>query len=66
MLEGYVEKTLTRLGFEREYTEQTTHQRLTEILAKNISDDELKESLERGERMAAAEALASAVSGAPV
>jgi predicted ATPase len=60
-LEGYIEKTLTDLGFEREYTELTSHERLMDILRKSLAQDQLAILLARGERMQAHEALAGAV-----
>ncbi len=59
-LEGYVEETLTRLGFEREYTERVSHQRLLAALTQNLSSSELRELMERGARTNAREALSIA------
>jgi len=56
-LEGYADKTLRELGLEREHTERTSHDRLRELLARNLSEGELDESLRRGERMQAPEIL---------
>jgi predicted ATPase len=59
ILEGYVERTLTRLGYEREYTEVATQRRLVQILAKELASDQLAALHARGEAMQASEALES-------
>ena len=58
ILEGYSEATLKRLGFEREFTERTSRERLLDVLAKNLSDGELRALTSRGSRTSAADALA--------
>ncbi len=62
VLEGYIQKTLTNLGFEREYTERTSHERLLEILTRELSATESSELFARGERMTSQDALAVAAS----
>ncbi|MGB8909971.1 MAG: TIR domain-containing protein [Candidatus Cybelea sp.] len=57
-LEGYARKTFAKLGFEREHTERASHDRLMELLERNLSEAELGSLLDRGERMEAREALA--------
>lgn len=59
-LEGYVDKTLSRFGFEREYTERTTHERLVALLEEHLDKKELAELVSHGERLPSAEALSSA------
>ena len=59
-LEGYVQKTLAQLGFEREYTERTSHERLLRILGENLAKQELTKLLSEGKRLRASDALASA------
>ncbi len=58
ILEGYSEATLKRLGFEREYTERTSHERLLAVLAKNLSDGELTALTSFGSHTSAVDALA--------
>lgn len=57
-LEGYAQQTFVKLGFEREYTERTSYERLMELLRSNLPGIELDSLLARGERMEAREALA--------
>jgi predicted ATPase len=59
MLEGYSDATFKRLGFEREYTEKTSHERLAELLRQKLPQGELTDLFARGERMGAPEALAA-------
>lgn len=57
-LEGYAQKALERLGFEREYTERTAHERLQSVLTQGLAPDDLDELFARGEQMQATQALA--------
>ncbi len=41
LLEGYAEAAFERRGFNREFTETTSHERLTAILREGLSSDEL-------------------------
>jgi predicted ATPase len=65
-IEGYVENTFARLGFEREYTESTTHEKLMELLAAHTPLDELAALLARGKTMEALDAVAGATRKAAV
>ncbi len=57
-LEGYVENTLTQIGFEREYTERVTHDRLMLLLQQHLSAEDLRALLATGSGMRARQALA--------
>ena len=61
-LEGYADTTIGKLGFEREYTEQTSHRHLLELLTEGLSAEELAKLLARGERSSVEAALAMAAS----
>jgi predicted ATPase/transcriptional regulator with XRE-family HTH domain len=61
LLAGYTEAAVQRLGFEREFTEQTTRSRLDRTLREHWSPDELRELLARGEALTTNEALALAL-----
>jgi predicted ATPase len=59
ILEGYSDATFRRLGFEREYTERKSHERLLELLNQRVQQAELTDLLARGRRMGTREAFAA-------
>lgn len=60
ILEGYSDATFKRLGFERENTERTSHERLRAALSASLKREKVDGLLARGSGMSASEALAIA------
>jgi predicted ATPase len=61
-LEGYADKALRTLGFEREYTEEATRSRVQALLRLHFSDEDLAGLLARGAAAAPRTALVKAMS----
>jgi predicted ATPase/class 3 adenylate cyclase len=57
-LEGYVENAFRRLEFVREYTEEATHVRLTELLREGLAPSEFDAFIAAGAALTPAEAIA--------
>jgi tetratricopeptide (TPR) repeat protein len=60
-LEGYVDAAFARHGFEREFTETTTHDRLTALLRAGLSPDELARLTTEGAALSPEAAVALAL-----
>jgi predicted ATPase/class 3 adenylate cyclase len=60
-LEGYADAAFERYGFEREFTETTTHDRLTVLLREAITPDELARLMAEGAVLTPAAAIALAL-----
>ena len=60
-LAGYTQAAVKRIGFEREFTEQTTRTRLEKTLRENVRPDELSELSTQGETLTVEEAVALAL-----
>jgi len=61
MLEGYADATLRRYGFEREFTERTTNERLALVLRQGLSSEELARLTEEGASLPSHDAVALAL-----
>jgi hypothetical protein len=61
VLEGYADAALRRYGFTREFTEATTHDRLTALLREGLAPDELVRLGEEGASLTPAAAVALAL-----
>ena len=62
-LEGYADAAFGRHGFEREFTETTTHDRLTAILREGLKPDELARLTAEGAALTPEAAIALALEG---
>jgi len=60
-LEGYADAAFQRHGFEREFTETTTHDRLTTLLREGLSPDELARLTAQGAGLEPGAAIALAL-----
>jgi hypothetical protein len=60
-LEGYANAALTRQGFEREFTETTTYNRLTALLREGLLPDELARLTAEGAALGPEAAIALAL-----
>ena len=63
-LEGYCESAFRKIGFERETTEETTHERLMNLLREHIGSADLIALLAEGESMRPHDAVAIVTAGA--
>jgi predicted ATPase len=59
-LEGYADAAFVRHGFEREFTEATTHDRLTTLLRERLTPDELTRLMAEGAALTPEAAIALA------
>ena len=60
-LEGYADASFTRNRFKREFTETTTHERLTALLREELAPDELARLCAEGAALAPEAAIALAL-----
>ncbi|MBD5634700.1 MAG: hypothetical protein IAI49_09500 [Candidatus Eremiobacteraeota bacterium] len=60
-LAGYVDVALPRLGFDREHTERTTHDRLAALLRERLTPDELAHRVSQGAALAPETAVSLAL-----
>jgi hypothetical protein len=61
MLEGYADAALQRHGFPREFTETTTHDRLTALLRERLAPGELARLIAEGAALTPQAAIALAL-----
>ena len=64
-LEGYADAAFARHGFEREFTENTTHDRLAALLREQLAPDELARLTDAGAALAPEAAIALALEEQP-
>lgn len=60
-LAAYVDAAYGKLGFQREFTERTTHERLMRVLRERFSQEELETMSAKGSDFTPAEAIAEAL-----
>ena len=58
ILEGYADAAFSRHGFEREFTETTTHDRLAALLCESLAADELTLAITEGAALKPGAAIA--------
>jgi hypothetical protein len=61
MLAGYAEGAIVRHGYEREFTERTSHNRLVAVLRERLAPAELERAFTDGANLAAQDAVALAL-----
>jgi predicted ATPase/class 3 adenylate cyclase len=66
ILEGYTDAAFARHGFEREFTETTTHDRLTAVLRESLAPDALAQLTAEGAALTPEAAIALALEDLPV
>jgi hypothetical protein len=62
-LEGYADAALMRNGWPRDFTETTTHDRLSALLRDALAPDDLGRRLAEGASLKAEEAISLALDG---